>query len=101
MNIETTKDALNYRAVAVRNSFEANSLKSIGFIEGKNLILVVDSFTAWQMLKVGRADITYANAPILELSDMNSSLFKRQGGGYRKIPVICGCEYKHRQKNYQ
>ena len=80
LNIETTKDALNYRAVAVRNSFEANSLKSIGFIEGKNLILVVDYFTEWQMLKVGRADITYANAPILELSDMNSSLFKRQGG---------------------
>jgi polar amino acid transport system substrate-binding protein len=79
LNIETTKDALNYRAVAVRNSFEANSLKRIGFIEGKNLILVVDYITAWKMLKVGRADITYANAPILEFPNMNGSLFKRQG----------------------
>ena len=79
LNIETIDDALTYRAVAVRNSFEANALKRIGFIEGKNLILVVDYFTAWKMLKVGRADITYANAPIFEYSNMNDSLFKRQG----------------------
>ena len=79
LNIETIDDALTYRAVAVRNSFEANALKRIGFIEGKNLILVVDYFTAWKMLKVGRADITYANAPIFEYSNMNDSQFKRQG----------------------
>jgi polar amino acid transport system substrate-binding protein len=87
LNIKTIENALNYRAVAVRKSFEASSLKRLGFIEGKNLILVVDYFTAWQMLKVGRADITYANAPILELSNMNSSLFKRQGGVIEKFQL--------------
>jgi len=78
VNIKTAKDALNYTVVSVRNSFEANSLQDQGFRVGENLILVVDYTTAWKILQMGRADITYANAPILKFSNFGDSLFKKQ-----------------------
>jgi polar amino acid transport system substrate-binding protein len=79
INIETNSDALNYTVVSVRGSFEANSLKRKGFIVGENLILVVDYITAWEMLKLGRAELAYGNAPVTVGSNENDSLFVRQG----------------------
>ena len=79
VNIKTTSDALNYTAVSVRGSFEANSLQRFGFVLGVNLILVVDYTSAWKMLEIGRADITYANAPIFNHINVDESLFKKQG----------------------
>jgi len=79
INIKTTKDALNYIVVSVRGSFEANSLLRKGFKIGENLILVVDYNTAWKMLQMGRADLTYGNAPVFLGDDVENSLFKKQG----------------------
>lgn len=79
INIETNSDALNYTVVSVRGSFEANSLQRKGFIVDENLILVVDYITAWEMLKLGRADLAYGNAPVTVGSNEDDSLFVRQG----------------------
>ena len=79
IHIKTTSDALNYMAVAVRDSFEADSLQHIGFEVGGNLMLVVDYSTVWKMLHMGRADITYADSPVHGGSNLDESLFKKQG----------------------
>ncbi|WP_157826766.1 substrate-binding periplasmic protein [Colwellia sp. 12G3] len=79
INIKTIRDALNYRVVTVRDSFEANSLQRMGFKEGVNLYLVVDDKTVWKMLEKGRADITYANTSIFFEPNVDKCLFKEQG----------------------
>jgi polar amino acid transport system substrate-binding protein len=79
INIETLMDSLNYTAVSVNGSFEANTLLRLGFELGVNLILVVDYSTAWKMLQMGRADITYGNAPIFLGNKVDDTLFKRRG----------------------
>jgi polar amino acid transport system substrate-binding protein len=61
IELNSVKEALNYKAVAVRDSFEADSLVKLGFISGDNLTLTVGYIEAWNMLLKGRADITYAN----------------------------------------
>jgi polar amino acid transport system substrate-binding protein len=77
--IKTTRDALNYTVVSVRDSFEANSLQRLGFELGVNLILVVDYTTAWKMLEMQRADLFYGNAPIFVGANVDESLFKKHG----------------------
>lgn len=79
LNIRTINDALNYTVVSVRGSFEADSLQRKGFKVGENLILVVDYIAAWKMLQIGRADLTYGNAPVIIGNNEDKSLFMRQG----------------------
>ncbi|WP_284244462.1 substrate-binding periplasmic protein [Thalassotalea insulae] len=64
--INSIDDARLLTVVAVRNSFEAQSLIQKGFIVDQNLILVKNYQLAWQMLHKGRADLTYANALVAE-----------------------------------
>ena len=61
IQLSTIEDSLKYKAVAVRNSFEAQSLIKIGFVPDKNLILTSNYFEAWRILLKGRADLTFAN----------------------------------------
>jgi polar amino acid transport system substrate-binding protein len=72
-------DALGYVAVTVRNSYEAQALTSMGYVEGENLILTCDYQDAWQMLALGRADFTYATQlfqdAFVELPSNNPPLF--------------------------
>lgn len=79
IHIETGADALNYTVVSVRGSFEASSLQRQGFKVGENLILVVDYITAWKMLQLGRADLTYGNEPVFVGGVADDTLFKRHG----------------------
>ena len=62
VTIKKIEDALAYEAVAVRDSAEADFLKSIGFSEGINLLLVKDYTTAWSMVHKQRYDILYSHA---------------------------------------
>lgn len=87
INIKTTSDALNYSVVSVRGSFEANSLQRIGFELGVNLTLVVDYTKAWRMLQMGRVDIIYANTPVFMVSNLDKSLFKKQGDVVEKFDL--------------
>lgn len=61
--INKPTDALQYTAVAVRGSAEAQRLLSLGFVEGKNLTLITDYLAVWGMVHHQRADLTYANPP--------------------------------------
>jgi polar amino acid transport system substrate-binding protein len=76
ITLQSPEDALNYTVVSVRNSFEANSLESQGFEEGRNLILMVDYESAWQMLLKGRAQLTYANGPVKDYYQQHASEFE-------------------------
>lgn len=60
-------DALQYTAVAVRGSAEAQRLVSLGFEEGQNLTLITDYLAVWGMVYHQRADLTYANPPAASL----------------------------------
>ncbi len=64
VTINSLDDAKLLTVVAVRNSYESQSLIRQGFIVDKNLILANSVKQAWQMLLKGRADLTYANALI-------------------------------------
>jgi len=57
--------ALNHTVAAVRDSYAATTLKKLGFITGKNLILTLNYKDAWQMLRLGRVDYTFANEQVL------------------------------------
>jgi polar amino acid transport system substrate-binding protein len=73
------KDPLNYVAVAVRDSAEADLLIKKGFKENDNLLLVKDYLTVWSMLKLHRADITIAHHPyqgIIDEGKMQTEDFK-------------------------
>lgn len=61
LKINTIDETLNYTVATVRNSFEANSLLNMGFVEGKNLFLTLSYKAAWQMVLLERADFTYAS----------------------------------------
>lgn len=61
LHVDNIATLLSRTVVAVRHSYEANSLLNNGFIEGKNLMLTSNYKEAWQMLLKGRADYTYAN----------------------------------------
>jgi polar amino acid transport system substrate-binding protein len=61
LQVKELSDILGHTIVAVRDSFEANSLLNMGFVENKNLILTVNYKEAWQMLMLKRAELTYAN----------------------------------------
>lgn len=78
LTLQSPQDALKYTVVSVRNSFEANSLKRLGFEESRNLILVKDYESAWQMLLKGRAELTYANGPVKDYYQQHASEFKSQ-----------------------
>lgn len=84
IKIKNTDDARNYMVVTVRGSFEASSLKRLGFEKGKNLIYTVDYESAWSMLRLGRADLFYGNAPIVELSDT----LRQASEQFKKHPFI-------------
>lgn len=74
-----TKDPLNYVAVAVRDSAEADLFIQKGFKENDNLLLVKDYLTVWSMLKLHRADITIAHLPyqgIINEGKMQTEDFK-------------------------
>jgi len=71
VHADSLTDVLQHTVVAVRNSYEANSLQKLGFQEGKNLVLVVNYAKAWQMLLKRHADYTYANELV------ESTLFKQ------------------------
>ncbi len=62
--VNSVRDVQRYTVVAVRNSFEAQSLIQQGFVVDENLVLASDYEHAWQMLYRGRVDFTYANALI-------------------------------------
>ena len=62
VKINKVEDALAYEAVAVRDTAEADFLKSIGFSEGVNLLLVKDYTTTWSMVHKQRYDILYSHA---------------------------------------
>lgn len=79
LKVSNLKDALKYSVVSVRGSFEASSLQQKGFELGVNLILVVDYLSAWKMVQLGRADLTYGNAPVLSGDSIDETFFKRQG----------------------
>ncbi len=64
--ISNIEQAKKYKMVAVRGSFEAESLLKLGFVQGQNLTLTRGYLEAWEMLLKGRADMTYANAIIGE-----------------------------------
>lgn len=59
--VSSARDVQQYTVVAVRNSFEAQSLIRQGFIVDENLVLAKDYEQAWKMLNRGRVDFTYAN----------------------------------------
>lgn len=59
--LSSVRDVQQYTVVAVRNSFEAQSLIRQGVIVDKNLVLAKDYEQAWKMLNRGRVDFTYAN----------------------------------------
>lgn len=61
LQIQSLSDVLQHSVATVRNSFEANALLKMGFVEGENLILTVSYIEAWQMVLLERADFTYAN----------------------------------------
>lgn len=76
--INTPTDALQYSAVAVRGSAEAQRLLSLGFVEGQNLTLITDYLAVWGMVHHQRADLTYANPPaadFIERGNMQLSDF--------------------------
>lgn len=52
---------LDVTVSAVRGSFEANRLVASGFIESKNLVLTVTYKEAWDLVRLGRVDVTYAS----------------------------------------
>lgn len=60
IQINSLTDALKHTVATVRDSFEARALTKMGFIEGKNLILTVTYKEAWQLVQLGRANLTYA-----------------------------------------
>lgn len=61
VRVHSVEQALRYTVVAVRNSVEADILQQQGFKHGKNLVLTSGYIEAWQLLREGLADITYAN----------------------------------------
>lgn len=82
IQLTATNEALKYKAVAVRNSFEAQTLIKQGFIPDKNLILTSNYLNAWNILLKGRADITFANALIgdgvYKIISMSTNPFVKQ-----------------------
>ena len=64
LHIQSLEEALQHSVVSVRNSYEADSLLKMGFVEGKNLILSVSSNEAWQMVLLERADFIYEDIVI-------------------------------------
>ena len=63
----------------MQNSYEAQALTNMGYVEKQCLILPRDYQNAWQMLALGRADFTYASEffdeIFFESFDSNSPLF--------------------------
>jgi polar amino acid transport system substrate-binding protein len=60
IQINSLTEALNHTVATVRDSFEAKALTKMGFVEGENLILTVTYKEAWQLVQLGRANLTYA-----------------------------------------
>ncbi|MBD1584881.1 substrate-binding periplasmic protein [Pseudoalteromonas sp. S16_S37] len=61
VKINSMSEARKYILVAVRGSYEAEKLLSLGFRLDSNLILVNDFAHAWRMVEKGRADAIYAS----------------------------------------
>ncbi|MFT6896851.1 MAG: polar amino acid transport system substrate-binding protein [Paraglaciecola sp.] len=82
LQINKLSEMFKHTIVAVRGSFEANSLLKRGFVKNKNLILSLNYRDAWQMVMLGRAEFTYANQliedEIFESSNGKSALFSRE-----------------------
>ncbi|NOU49303.1 transporter substrate-binding domain-containing protein [Pseudoalteromonas sp. JBTF-M23] len=85
ININSMAEARKYILVAVRGSYEADKLLSLGFRLDTNLILVNDFAHAWRMVEKGRADAIYASH--IPPKVKHSSLY-----GYKQHPTI----YEHR-----
>ncbi|MFT4941868.1 MAG: polar amino acid transport system substrate-binding protein [Paraglaciecola sp.] len=58
VRVNNLTEALSHTVSAVRNSFEARTLMKMGFREGINLILTVTYKETWQMVQLGRVDLT-------------------------------------------
>jgi polar amino acid transport system substrate-binding protein len=82
LQIKKLSEIFKHTIVAVRGSFEANSLLKMGFVKNQNLMLSQNYRDAWQMVMLGRAEFTYANQliedEIFEPSDGKPALFSRR-----------------------
>ncbi|BBN81735.1 hypothetical protein PA25_17200 [Pseudoalteromonas sp. A25] len=85
IRIDNMLDAKKYILAAVRGSYEADKLLSLGFRLDTNLILVNDFSHAWRMVDKGRAEAIYAShiPPKVKHSSLH---------GYNQHPTV----YEHR-----
>jgi polar amino acid transport system substrate-binding protein len=81
LQIKKLSEIAKHTIVAVRDSFEANALLNMGFVENQNLMLTRNYRAAWQMVMLGRAEFTYANQliedEIFESADGEPALFSK------------------------
>ncbi|WP_088328376.1 transporter substrate-binding domain-containing protein [Lacimicrobium sp. SS2-24] len=97
LHVNTVEDALNYTVVSIRNSFEASSLKQLGFELGRNLILVVDYASAWEILELGRADLIFADAATLTSITSDPALFSKYGDRVKSRDLYVAANLNTRQ----
>lgn len=58
IHIDSPQDALQYTAVAVRDTYDMEILQEMGFKEGSNLVLLSGADDVWQLVLSGRVDLT-------------------------------------------
>ncbi|BBN81737.1 hypothetical protein PA25_17220 [Pseudoalteromonas sp. A25] len=79
LQLTSMEQALLYTTVAIRGSYEESKLTNLGFEVGKNLVLVADMASAWQMLDKGRVDTIFAShIPTQKTDKARAHLYKRQ-----------------------
>nr|WP_238937663.1 transporter substrate-binding domain-containing protein [Pseudoalteromonas sp. S16_S37] len=79
LELNSMEQALLYTTVAIRGSYEESKLRSLGFEVGKNLVLVADMASAWQMLDKGRVDTMFAShTPTQQTDGKPANQYKRQ-----------------------